>query len=470
MKLLLVLVIFANFLFSVTFKILNLEPNSTIKINSKVYKVDSNKFEIDLKEGDYTIQISHLDFIPLTFDYEVANDKKNIVILNYKENGKVKYPFIKRKDFFKTVEIDYKVRKGFLKVKRKDYCQTFKCEATKKTSLINIFSIKKVNTYKNTSNLYILKQDNKYSYFTVSVDSPYTYSTSETTNFNEDDKIVLSPVSSWSMFTLESGAVSYNDDRNYTGIVVGLGYRKNLPINIFVSLRTRYLLFFNKETNETLKGYQLGGGIGYLASNGLMLEGGILKNHIKNKYIENNKVEPYGEIAYRGLRLHYSPSTTEINYVNVYPFYFIYSFRFLGLSAVSKNVYENTDSSGLLFGLKVSSPGWLYSSFQYNYITTWAPDDSEAEKDELHGQSYGVGLGVRLFRMFFFEGGIMKYDLDYKYRYNGWEGNINIDRKIDDTNYYYEVGISGSYSKMLSISWLHTPYYDSLVFAFNIAF
>ena len=304
----------------------------------------------------------------------------------------------------------------------------------------------------------------------MSVDSPYTYSTSKTTNFNEDDKIVLSPISSWSMISLESGIASYNDDRNYTGIVVGLGYRKNLPINIFVSLRTRYLWFFNKETNETLKGYQIGGGIGYLASNGLMLEGGVLKNHIKNKYISNSKVEPYGEIAYRGLRLHYSPSTTEINYVNVYPFKLIYSFRILGFTSVNKTVYENTDSNGLLFGLKVSSPGWLYSSFQYNYVTTWKSSDSTVDKDKLNGSSYGVGLGIRLFKMLFVEGGIMKYDLDYKYRYNGWEGNINIDKKIDDTNYYYEIGISSSRNKALSLSWLHTPYYDSLIFAGGFEF
>jgi len=435
MRLLLVLVIFANFLFSVTFKILNLEPNSTIKINNKSYRVDSNKFEINLKEGDYTITISHNDFIPLRFDYEVSNDKDNIIILNHEENGKIEYPFIKRKNFFKTVEIDYKVRRGFLKVKRKDYCNEFKCEATKKSSLITIF-YKKVSPYKN--NLYILKQDNKYSYFTIRADSKYTYSTSTTTDFNKDEKVILSPISSWSMFTLESGAVSYNDDKNYTGVVIGLGYRKNLPINIFASIRTRYLWFFNTETNETLKGYQVGGGIGYLASNGLMLEGGVLKNHIKNKHIENNKVEPYGELSYRGLKIHYSPSTTEINYINIYPFRFLWSF-YIGIGQINKKVYNDrgidigdNNAAGWHARLKVRSPGVIYNSLQVNFLGY----ENEAGTNTLKGHSYGVGLGVHISRIAL-EIGVLKDKL--KFTYEDYANDYEINDNIDEMNPYGEI-------------------------------
>ena len=450
-----------SFVYGIEVRILNLVPYSHIKIdNKKIDVYNKSNMVLDLKEGKHQFEITHPDFLPLSFEYTVENDKPNIIILNSKDS---KYKLTKKRYFYKTIKVKYKVRRGFNLVKRTDFCSDSKCEVRVKQDFVGFYN-KKIPYYKK-SNLYKISNKDDGKYLKAYASSKYNdfYSTSTTTDSFKDEQIILSPVSNWSMLTITQGLGIYNKLNNYKGLVIDATYRKNLPINLFFSLKSRYLEFFDTDTNKTLNGFEVGGGIGHLFSNGLMIEAGVLKNYLHAYNVDDKDIVPYGEISYKHLQLHYSPTTAELGYTNLAPFDFTYIFRFGIGGGNNKETYENSNNGGFLLGLKVKSKGFIYSSFQFNSLYFYKGENSAADTDSLYGMSYGVGLGIQLGALFA-EGGVLRDKLTYKYK-DSWD---YIKKDIDETNLYYEIGVSVTLKDVYTgISWLHDRYYDALIISFG---
>jgi len=458
-----IIILLAISLYAVNVRILNIEPFSIVKVDNKVENVGKKtKLLLNLQEGEHSFIINHKEFLPLKFNYEVDKGKPNIIILNSKNS---RYKMLKKRDFYKTLEVKYKVRRGFYLVEKQDFCKHLNCKVWVKKNFFNFYNTP-LGSY-HYSNIYKLSNKSGYKYLKAEVNSDYFYSTSTTTDALKDEKLILSPISNWNMLSLTSSIGIYNKVDNYKGTVLDLTYRKNLPTNLFVSIKTRYLEFFDTDTNKTLNGFELGGGVGHLFDNGIMIEGGILKNYLHAYNVEDKDIVPYGEISYKNLQLHYSPTTTELSYINLAPFKFDYIIRFGIGGGNSKQTYSESDNVGFSGGFKIKSKGVIYNSFQYNYVSFTKGDKSSADKDTLQGSSYGLGMGIQL-GFLFAESGVMRDELNYKYQYNDWSDSININKDINENNLYYEVGLM--YPTGTSISWLHDRYYNIFMISWGFSF
>ncbi|MEA2050457.1 MAG: hypothetical protein U9O56_06990 [Campylobacterota bacterium] len=238
MKIILIMILNIS-LFAGTLRILNIPKYSKIMIDNNeemVYENNTKRsLDIELKNtlvGSYDILIENKYFLPVEFSADISD-----------------------RVFVKTLDMRY-ANEFFTNIQVEDVdgniddCMAFQCSASAGERLY-------VNVYKFKNNIEDINVD-----FSVSKDEYYD----ETDSYDVDknQKIIISPVSSWGLFGI--GAVSgiypaneelelsdgddyikyFLDDTVVTG--AKLFYKKNTFINVFIGFELNYLVA--KETHD----------------------------------------------------------------------------------------------------------------------------------------------------------------------------------------------------------------------------
>jgi len=333
-----VFLLIGSFLFAGSLKILNIPKSSKLYIddNTTAINVKNNSITLNLESGSYDIKILNKRFLPIELDnIEVKDDKPTIITLNEETKDGIKYPIIQASKFYKTIHIKYyRVKYSGSAVEIDDYCDNVDCRVFVNNGLLD-----KNRRYdkKYRSNLYVFKNNEDYKNVKVSVHSSQFYTSSTSTDAFSNENLEFSPIVSWSSWGIGFGIASSSKqtltaedgsqkDLSIAGWVFVMDYKKNLPIDIFYSIKLRgYLLGGENDdgTTDEVTGYQYGIGGGYLfTSIGVYIEGGILKNNLQyessdyyNTYkYEDTGVVPYAELGIGRLHLNYSKSVASITW------------------------------------------------------------------------------------------------------------------------------------------------------------
>ena len=291
-------------------KILNLPEESKIYINNKIETNGfNNYFSKKLEDGSYDITIKNKHFMPITIkDVEINKDKPTIITLNEEVGGKIRYPVIPIKKFYKTIFVHYKkVREFYPVTEYTDECENINCKVEVSQGF---FSDRKKYDKKYRSNLYLFLSNDENKDVKISISSPYIFSTSVSTDALKNERIDFYPISKFSLFFRGAGFFSSNKDvvlskkngdtlskkkGHYFGYQLNFAKRKNTIFNIYWSLNSEFLWGEGSKSVSTdeMYGVRLGLGLGYLFGNKHLIEGGVIKNYLKYDYRETDYSEAY---------------------------------------------------------------------------------------------------------------------------------------------------------------------------------